>query len=243
MAVNFQPLHKETHKNIKIKPAKSVEDLTIQHALGVVVQEFAIAGSQYPIAFVQGKDEGGFFPVALLGLEPQVNLFVTAENKWDGMYMPARYTHKPFSVIPNKEDANSFGIAINMDSDVVSEDEGEALFTAEGEETEYLAARKKSLISYVEHEQITKAFIDELTKLELLHPQSINVKVGEQEFNLNGLFIVDEKKLAALSDEDFLSLRKRGFLGPIYAHLGSMHQVNNLIRKQSDKVKSAKKAK
>jgi hypothetical protein len=240
MAANFQPLHKETHKNIKIKPVQSVEDLANQHALGVVVQEFALAGNQYPIAFVQGKEEGSFFPVALLGLEPQVNLFVTDENKWDGMYMPARYTHKPFSVIPSKDDANLFGIAIDMDSAIVGEDEGQALFSDDGEETEYLANRKKSLISYVEHEQITKAFIDELTKLELLRSQNINVKVGEQEFNLNGLFIVDEKKLAALSDEEFLSLRKRGFLGPIYAHLGSMHQVNNLIRKQADKTKKAK---
>lgn len=232
MADNFQPLHKETHKNIKIKPAKSVEDLATQHALGVVVQEFALAGNQYPIAFVQGKDQEGYFPVALLGLEPNKNLFVNADNKWEGMYMPARYTHKPFSVIPSKEDANLFGIAINMDSAVVSEKEGEALFTEAGEETEYLANRKKSLISYVEHEQITKAFIDELVKLDLLHSQNINVKVGGKEFNLNGLFIVDEKKLSALSDEDFLGLRKRGFLAPIYAHLGSMHQVNNLIQKQ-----------
>lgn len=233
MADNFQPLHKETHKNIKIKPAKSVEDLATQHALGVVVQEFALAGNQYPIAFVQGKDQEGYFPVALLGLEPNKNLFVNADNKWEGMYMPARYTHKPFSVIPSQEDKNLFGIAINMDSEVVSEDEGEALFDEKGEETEYLASRKKSLISYVEHEQITKAFIDELVKFDLLHSQNVNVKVGEKEFNLNGLFMVDEKKLSALSDEDFLSLRKRGFLGPIYAHLGSMHQVNNLIQKQA----------
>jgi hypothetical protein len=233
MAVNFQPLHKEIHKNIKIKPVKSVADLATQHALGVVVQEFALAGNQYPIAFVQGKDQEGYFPVALLGLEPNKNLFVNAENKWEGMYMPARYTHRPFSVIPSKEDKNFFGIAIDMDSEVVSEDEGEALFDEKGEETEYLANRKKSLISYVEHEQITKAFIDELVKFDLLHLQNIGVKVGEQEFNLNGLFIVDEKKLSALSDEDFLSLRKRGFLGPIYAHLGSMHQVNNLIQKQA----------
>lgn len=237
MAANFQPLHKETHNNIKVKPGKSVEDLATQHALGVVVQEFALAGNQYPIVFVKEKDKETFFPVALLGLEPQKNLFVNADNKWEGMYMPARYTHKPFSVIPSQDDANLFGIAINMDSDVVSEDEGEALFTGEGEETEYLASRKKSLISYVEHEQITKAFIEELVKLDLLHPQNIGVKVGEQEYNLNGLFIVDEKKLSALSDEDFLSLRKRGFLGPIYAHLGSMHQVNNLIQKQAARLK------
>ncbi|GHB65983.1 hypothetical protein GCM10008107_13790 [Psychrosphaera saromensis] len=237
MAVNFQPLHKETHKNIKIKPVQSVEDLATQHALGVVVQEFALAGNQYPIAFIKEKDKETFYPVVLLSLEPNKNLFVNADNKWDGMYMPARYTHKPFSVIPSQEDKNLFGIAINMDSEVISEDEGQALFDEKGEETEYLANRKKSLISYVEHEQITKAFIDELVKFDLLHSQNIGVKVGEKEFNLNGLFIVDEKKLSALSDEDFLSLRKRGFLGPIYSHLSSMHQVNNLVKVYTEKNK------
>lgn len=232
MATNFQPLNKETHQSIKIQTISNVEDLAPQHALGVVVQEFALAGNQYPIAFVKDKSDS-FYPVAVLGLEQGKNLFVTADNKWDGMYMPARYTHKPFSVIPNPDDANLYGIAINMDSEVVSETEGEALFTESGEESEYLEKRKQSLMSYVENEQLTKAFVDVLVKHDLLSAQNINVKVQGKEYVLNGLNIVDEKKLNELSDEAFIEIRKRGFLGPIYAHLGSMHQVTNLIQRQS----------
>ena len=126
---NFQPLHKDTHANTKIKSASNVEDLRTQHALGVVVQEFAIAGANYPIAFVKEEAKDSYFPVAILGLEQNKNLFVSDEGKWQGMYMPARYTHKPLSVIPNKEDPNLFGIAIDMDNDIVGEAEGEALFT------------------------------------------------------------------------------------------------------------------
>jgi hypothetical protein len=232
---NFQPLHKETHANVKIKRVTSVEDLKEQHALGLVAQEFALAGAQYPIVFVKQQDGDEFFPVAVLGLQPGKNLFVSDDNKWEGMYMPARYTHRPFSVIPSKEDPNTFGIAINMDAADVSEDEGDALF-ADGAETDYLAKRKSALVSYVEHEHITKAFMKELADLDLLIQQNINVKVADQEFNLNGLYIVDEKKLSELSDEEFIKLRHKGFLSPIYAHLGSMHKVTNLIQAQAKRL-------
>lgn len=235
---NFQPLHKEKHANIKIKATGHVADLAQQHALGVVVQEFALAGAQYPVAFVKEQDSDSYFPVAILSLEPNKNLFVSDENKWQGMYMPARYTHKPLSVIPSKDDPSLFGIAIDLDNEMISEEEGQALFTETGEETEMLQARKKALMSYIEHEHVTKAFIDTLKELDLFVQQNINVKVGEKEYSLNGLFMVDEKKFNELSDEAFLKLRQRGFLGPIYAHLGSMHQVTRLIQRQADRNKA-----
>lgn len=233
---NFQPLHKETHAKIRIKPIAGVADLKTQHALGVVVQEFALAGAHYPIAFAKEQDSETYFPVAIMGLEQNTNLFVSADDKWEGLYMPARYTHKPLTVVPNKDEPNVFGIAIDVDSDVVSEEEGELLFTEDGSESEQLEARKKALMSFVENEQMTKAFLDALAQMGLLEAQNIAVKVKEKDYQLNGLYIVNEKKLSELSDEDYLTLRKRNFLGPIYAHLGSLHQISNLAQKQGAKV-------
>lgn len=234
---NFQPLHNVTHKDVKITDLNSVADLTDKHALGIVAQEFSVAAAQYPIAFIRDEKNDQYFPVVLLGLEQNKNLFVSEDGKWTGRYLPARYTHKPFSVVQNPNDNNSFGIAIDMDSDIVSTSEGQVLFNEDGSESEYLEKRKNALIAFVEQEHVTRAFIEELVRLELLHPQNINVKVMDKEYNLNGIHIVNEKKLAELSDEEFLNLRKRGYLGPIYSHLSSMHQVNSLIEKQAERLK------
>ena len=237
MATDFQVLHNEQHKNVKIQEKTNVADLKEQHALGVVVQEFALAGAEFPVVFVSDEKQDSTFPVAIMGLEQKTNLFVSEEDKWSARYMPARYTHVPFSVIPHKEDPNMFGIAINVASEVVGEEKGEALFNAEGKETEYLENRKKALMGYVENEKITKSFVEALKENDLLEPKNIQVKVMGREFNLNGLQMVSEKKLSELPDEKFLELRKRGFLGPIYAHLASMNKVNTLIERQAEKMK------
>ena len=230
---DIKPLHKDTHKNTKIKRINNVEDLKQQHAIGVVVQEFALAGNQYPIAFVQDPETKSYFPVAIMGLEQNKNLFVNEENKFEGRYMPARYTHKPLTLVPNPSDKTHFAIAIDMDSPLVQEEEGDAMFNEDGSESEHLEARKKALMGYVENEHITKSFADVLVEHELLTSRNINVKVKGKEYNLNGLYIVDEKKFNELSDDAFIAIRKRGFLGPIYAHLGSMHQVTSLIQRQA----------
>lgn len=44
-----------------------------------------------------------------------------------------------------------------------------------------------------------------------------------------GIYIIDDNKLA-VPDNDFLAIRKRGFLEPIYALLTSLHQANRLAR-------------
>jgi hypothetical protein len=49
------------------------------------------------------------------------------------------------------------------------------------------------------------------------------------ERRVNGFFVIDREKFDALTDEQFLSLRKFGVLPAIYAHFSSLERIGALI--------------
>ena len=51
-------------------------------------------------------------------------------------------------------------------------------------------------------------------------------------YEVDGVFTVDEEALEKLSNEEFLELRKRGFLPLIYSHLISLQQMHKISRLQ-----------
>ena len=65
----------------------------------------------------------------------------------------------------------------------------------------------------------------------LLTLKSLNLNLGgEEKLALNGLYVIDEKKLENLPDAEFNELRSKGLLPIIYAHLSSMHQIARLAK-------------
>lgn len=226
---SIKPLHNEVHGKVKIKNGVNVDFLKDQHLVPLVAHEFSRAANEFPIVFVKNQESGEFQPVAMLGLEPGENLFVK-DDKWEGGYLPHAATRYPFALIPNPQDKEKLLVAILEDSKLVNEEEGNALFDEKGEETDYLKARKEGLIRYVEFAQVTANFTKTLADKELLVPQTLTLEIKGEKRDINGIYLIDEKKLNELSDEAFLELRKRGFLAPIYSFLTSMPQVNRLAR-------------
>lgn len=233
-----EQLNSNSHRKIKIKTNRDVSDLQDQSILPLVLAEFPQAAIEFPICFIKNAQNEDIQVVALMGIESKENLFIVDGDKWDGAYMPARYTHRPFGLVQNPDDKSNFGIAINVESNLVNEEEGIALFDEEGKETEFLVKQKEAMAAYLQQEQMTKAFAKELMDKGFLVQKQINVKVQDQQYDIDGVYIVDEKKIDELSDEDFLDLRKRGLLNPIFTHLISMRQMNNLIKRKSEKVGS-----
>ncbi|TRX55674.1 SapC family protein [Thalassomonas sp. M1454] len=229
---NIQPLNKTAHANTKIKALKNFEHAAGQHLAPVVVHEFSRAAAEFPVVFVKNAETGVYQAVALFGVKPGENLY-TATEKWEGTYAPASVTQFPLALVPESAENDKFMVVIATETAVVNEEEGNALFDENGEETEYLAKRKEALGTYYEHAHITRAFTKELADKDLLVQQNLDINVGEEKIGINGIYLVDEKKLNELSDEDYLALRKRGFLAPIYAHLNSMHQMHRLIQKKA----------
>ena len=235
MASPVKALNSKEHGKVKIKNELNLVSTEKQQVLPLLVHEFAKAGAAMPVIFIRpNKDDTKIVqPAALLGLKPDENLFYE-DGKWVAEYLPAVVTHHPFAMVPTQGEENRLQMLINEDSPLVNEKEGEALFDGE-EQTDYLKKRMESLSNYFGSMQVTREFCNFLVEKELLVEQTLTVDINGEKVQLNGLLLVDEKKLAELSDTDFLDLRKRGYLAPIYSHLGSLHNANKLAKLRAGK--------
>ncbi|WP_394226450.1 SapC family protein [Pseudoalteromonas spongiae] len=228
-----KPLHNVEHKDVKIKNGFNTDLVKDQHLVPVVAHEFARVANEYPIVFVKNNESGEFQPVAMLGLEPGENLFIK-DGKWQGAYLPHALTRYPLVLSKNPENEDQLFVGINESSDLVNKEEGNALFDEKGEETDYLKRRKEGLIAFVEFSQVTAAFTKFLADKELLIPQTLTLEIKGEKRDINGIYLIDEKKLNEMADDEFLELRKRGYLPPIYSFLTSMPQVNRLARLKAE---------
>ena len=233
MSAPVRPLNFVDHGKVKIQPSRHFPHVEKEQIVPLIVHEFASAAAEMPVVFVKNSETQEFTPVAVLGFEQGENLFYG--EKWQASYVPAVVMHHPFALMPSQEDAEQMQLVILETDQVLNGTEGEALFTETGEETKYLEQRKNALGKYFENTFITKGFVNFLVEKELLSEQTLNLEINGQKRQLSGVHVVNEQKLNALSDEDFLTMKKRGFLSPIYAHLMSMQQLNNLARLKNTK--------
>lgn len=219
----------ESHNQIKIKDSNDYQHAKNQQVVPLIVHEFARASAEMPIVFVKNAETGAFQAVALLGLSSNENLFYSAD-KWLSPYLPALVTHHPFALMPTQNDENQLQMVLKEDSHLVSKTQGEALFDDNGNETEYLTKRKNALGRYFENSHITTAFTQQLNDKALLSQKNLSLDLNGEKIAIDGVYLVDEKVLNSLSDADFLELRQKGFLAPIYSHLSSLHQLSRLAQ-------------
>ena len=94
-----------------------------------------------------------------------------------------------------------------------------------------MRGRIKLINDYFAAAKRTDILLKALSDLELLRPVTIESKLplGSSAI-LHGFLTIDEAKLNALKNEDFLRLRQEGLLLAIYAHLLSLSMIERLRR-------------
>ncbi|MBV7315433.1 SapC family protein [Shewanella sp. NIFS-20-20] len=219
------------HGQLKIG-AQDLSHLQDQHIVPVTLHEFPRVAVEFPIVFVKNTETGEFQAVAMLGLKPGQNLYVN-DGRWTGLYQPHVVRDYPLGLVLNPEVKDKVWIGIRDSSPSVNDNEGEALFNGD-QETEFLATRKQALIEHFQQDQVTKTLLNKLAELELLESQTLNVDIKGEKRNINGLYLISEPKLSALSEEQFSELRRLGLIGPIYSHLTSLNQIQRLARTEAN---------
>lgn len=186
--------------------------------------ELAKAAASMPLAVV--KDGREWRLVGVCGLESGHNLFIR-QGEWLGHYRPAWLASWPFEIVSVGEKGL---VAFDRDSGLLaSEGEGEPFFDAEGQMSEAVATRVEALKTAHRRQQATHRALSVLGTLGLIvpWPEQLQHSLG---LTIEGLHMIDEKALAALSDDAFLTLRGAQALPIAYALNLSIQQTHLLAR-------------
>ncbi|WP_395344753.1 SapC family protein [Ningiella sp. W23] len=225
MAINYIPLDKNKHGSLKVNNQPDFAYAATTHLAAATIREYAQLSGSMPLVFIEDPNTKNVHSVAMLGLEQGSNLFY-AEDKWQGPHVPLNIQRYPFDIRP---DGDKLGVFIDENSDKISE-EGVALFTGEGEATEYLQNRQQFLGELANSEVQNQRFIKMLKELDLFEEILIrvNYKSGQVR-NVTGILSIAEKKLLDLDDDKVLAMHKAGYLGAAYSMMLSLGQLNRLV--------------
>jgi hypothetical protein len=227
-------LSDQVHAGLKVRPAASFAYAAATNSVPLLGSEFFECAREYPIVFARG--ESGPLPAVLLGLRENENLFVDGAGKWDARYIPAFVRRYPF--VPANGPGGELLVCIDEASPCFSTTEGEALF-AGGKPTPQLDHAIKFLREFHQAASATEMLGRRLEELGLLRQADSLAQLNDgSQYRLNGLNVVDEAKLRALSKDVVHELFANGSLGVIYAHLISLGNLSGLVDRLSRRGKA-----
>jgi hypothetical protein len=234
---NIVPLNKEQHKGLYVDSTDDYSFAKESNSLYIAAVEFPRAAAVYPIVF--GTDgEGKIFPVVLLGLKSNQNLFIDKKGVWDAGYIPAYTRRYPFILAVNKTDSGEDQFTVCIDEGYAGfnkKKNGKPLFDSKGNESEMLQQVIDFLKDYQNQIRLTTEFCNNLAELGILEPMQANIEMKSgDKFAIGGFQCVSRDKLKALAPDKLQALVQSGQMDLIYAHLLSLHNINNLMSRMTE---------
>ena len=226
---NVVALDRDQHRNLKIGPVPDLAFLAGVTAVPVVAGEFAEVARQGPIGFLRTSDDGGLIPVALLGLPGGPNLYLDAQGKWTGSYIPAFIRRYPFLF---SENGDKLTVCMDRDFPGFSDTVGEPLFDAAGEPSAFTQNAINLLTEYQRQVALTQVLVKRLQEADVLQDSAAEVRLEDgRSSTINGMLTIDDAKFRAIPETTLKAWFDGGELGCIYAQRVSMGHLVDLVRK------------
>lgn len=233
--MRVEGLNPEHHRHLGLRRERTCRFFAGHLTIPLWPSEVARACRSLPIGFV--RERGTLQAVAITGLRPGENLCIDAAGQWCCDYLPAHVRAHPFRFARRREDGTTPVLALVVDDDAVIGASGvsaghrEALFT-EHDEPGPPTQRAMRLFRQLMQGYSGDAVLRECERLGLLVPWEIRTDdpASGRPVHLDGVLRIDESRLNALDDADFLALRRHGGLALLYAHLVSVPALSDLRR-------------
>lgn len=210
------------------------------HAVFLTVVEMADACLDYPIVFsAAGKGDDGvddYAPMAVLGLQAGENLMLDGD-RWLAHYVPATMRAYPLGLA--RQDEQSYFLCIDPASKRLSSTEGVPLFE-NGEPSKFLEDMRQYLEQLEIEVERTRLVGRRLMALGLLRAMRFEAKLPDgTDVQVDGFLVVDETKLASLSDELAGELTRSGLMKALQAQLLSMTHMARLVERRWERRRTA----
>lgn len=196
-------LTRKDHAGLRLDPARALAAAATVHLVPLVAGEIRKVASQFPVFLAKDGETGQFYPAALLGLEPQENLF------WDGTtfdadHVPLNLLRLPFFV---GSGALEGAVCIDSASPAIVPDGPVGIVEADGSDSAYLQSVQAILGQLVVEQDATAALVERITEHGLITEVKLDVAFHNgSAATLEGLYGIDERalgrKAAALGDWD-----------------------------------------
>lgn len=229
------PINREKHGNKFWQRPKTYEFVKKSALVPLVSKDLSKAVMEMPIGFVKRDDK--FMLTALLGYEPDNNLFVDQDGKWLGKYIPSAFKWYPFQLAQDR--SNQLVFCVDEESGLITDDPNDKPFLDDmGQMSEDLH-HVVSFFKNVERSRLlTIKACAALDKHELFQPWPLKISVQSGLHKIEDLFRVDEEKFNNLSSEVAGELHRAGALPVAYCHFLSQQHLPslcNLDQKQQQK--------
>lgn len=234
---NIESVDKERHGKLRVKPNPDFAHAKELNLAAISLGELSATVANFPVVFITAPDSNRLRPMALFGLRPGENVYYGAES-WATTYHPLVVQRHPFVIgwDEKADDDKTLTACLLRNSPFLSEEEGIALFTPEGEQTDFLRSHYQLLLEILEGEKFTERFMQKVQAMGLLVPFEVLIQSENGEGRkLTGMHTIDERKMKQLTPEQVQELHASDFLAPCYLILSSLFQLHKLMRLRHDK--------
>jgi len=221
------------HSDIRIVTNRGAEYGENVHFIPVVADEVRALVLAYPICFLKDNNTGQFGLNVITGFEAGENLFLD-NNQWRSHYVPLHLRRQPFMVGVTESGAEPTNdntvITIDMDSPRVNTSQGERLFDEHGKANRYLDEISDLLSQLMSGNKRTEIFINALVEHDLIEPVQLGITLsGGEQKRFDGLYSINESKLAALTGEALEQFHSKGYMQASYLISASMGHIQKLV--------------
>ncbi len=200
-------------------------------AIPLTVSEIPEASKYYPIVFMSKEDP---VPLAILGITSDLNLFVDEDGNWEQLaYIPGYLRRYPFALAGETGGGDRMALVIDAAYEGVSRSATRRLFE-NGEMSSFAKQAMEFTKTYEGDRRLTEQVMTALKKFDIIQGQTAQyTPTGTTEPQpFAQYFGVDEAKLQALTDDQYLELRRMNVLAVLYAQLISLANWRSLIARR-----------